>query len=741
MGSRTRPSRGKGRRAARPATLLAAAAAALPDYLPAQRWFGGKGRVITGVTPLDAAPVTDANGVLALFRVDFATGEPHTYLVPLLALRRGRPGIGDALEDPRFCEALVKQMRAGGTLAGEQGMFRFQATEALAEISPELPGDIRRITTEQSHSSIVFGDRAILKVFRKLESGPSPELELTEFLTRAAGFREAPQLAGFIVYEAPGEPPIAVGTLEEFVASQGDAWTAWQTRLDEYYAAAGNGTAGGAPDPAFARTLAAADAIEARALGAVTGRLHKALASAPPGSPLAPEPIDTADLQAWQAGMQQRLEDAMPVLAGALDGLPTDARALARHVLEGVPGLREALGALQALGAEAVMKIRVHGDYHLGQILKTRDGFVILDFEGEPARPLAERRAKQCVLKDVAGMLRSFAYAAQAALRRAIEAVPEDLGLADRLAPWAEIWEEGVRNAFLEGYLDETRARGASFLPERREVLDAVLRVFELDKALYELHYEITRRPGWIRIPLEGLRRAVTAAPRPAPALLRPGVGPFTFVSCLELREWVGARAEDERQLAELIEQVPLDCIYFHTHAFFLRHKFVAGMYPNDFATWVALNVRDQVLGERLAMVDPAEFPDLQALREELVAVIDDHLRTLQIVPRAVAAEPFDFVRSRIVEIPTSVRAETLAEFRQALLEVDASAIYYHLVEARLRLGRAQNDFAAWLERGLGLSGLAARVRAINPYVGSLERTRARLIQLCDEALAEGAGQ
>jgi len=396
---------------------------------------------------------------------------------------------------------------------------------------------------------------------------------------------------------------------------------------------------------------------------------------------------------------------------------------------------------LRALETEPVAKIRIHGDLHLGQVLVARGAFVILDFEGEPARPIALRRAKQCALKDVAGMLRSYAYAAQAALLKAAEAAPEDLDLAARLRPWAQAWEEGVRQAFLEGYLAETRARGAPFLPRGREALPAVLRAYELEKAIYELHYELNNRPAWVRIPLEALRRPLAAAPGRAPALLQPGQGPFQFVACLELREFVGLRAENERQLAELMEEVPLDSIYYHTHSFFLRHKFLAGAYPNDFANWAAVQLRDRVLGERLAMVDPGSFGDLQALREELVAVIDDHLRGLQIVPGVISGEPFEFIRSRMVEIPTGIQVRSLQEFRDALLDVDVSAIYFHLVEARIRLGRGRNDFAAWLEQGLGLPELAARVQALDPYAGTLEQTRARLIQLCDEALAAGAGR
>ena len=338
-------------------------------------------------------------------------------------------------------------------------------------------------------------------------------------------------------------------------------------------------------------------------------------------------------------------------------------------------------------------------------------------------------------------MLRSFAYAAQAARFRAEEAAPGDRGLAARLASWAEVWEDGVRSAFLEGYLAETWNRGASFLPQGREALEAILRVYELDKAIYELHYEINHRPAWVRIPLEGLRRIRVTTPKPILGGLRPGEGPFSFVACLELLEFVGERAENERQLADLLEEVPLDSIYYHTHSFYLRHKFVAGAYPNDFATWAAIQVRDRTLGERLAMVDPGLFPNLQALREELVSVIDDHLRHLQIVPGPIVGEPFEFIQSQLVEIPTGLQAATLQEFRDVLLEVDLTAIYFHLMEARMRLGRGQNDFAAWVERGLGIASLAAKIRAVDPYAGSLEQTRSRLVQLCDEVLAAGADQ
>lgn len=722
-----------------PADLAARAAAALPAVLPTRRWFGGKTRSITAVVPLDEAAVPGTRGILALFEVAYADGGRETYGVPVLP-DSGDAGVRDAMEDPTFCGALLEQFRLGASLPGRLGLFRFGATSVMAEVLPGAPEAVTRVVAEQSNTSVIYGSRATLKLFRKLEPGPNPDFEIPDFLTRQTSFRGVPRLAGAIAYEQEGGEPTTVAVLQEFVPNQGDAWTATLGRLAEYFAAVHEVVeAGGTGGEAFARTLADADAEEARRLGALTGRLHTALASAADPA-LAPEAIASADIAAWREGMQAHLDRVMQTLASLHETLPRAVRDLAHQTLESAPLLRESLAGLDALGTGSHTKIRIHGDYHLGQVLRVGDGFVILDFEGEPARPLAERRAKHCALKDVAGMLRSFAYAAQSGLAAA-RGTSDDVTWTDRLAPWAEHWERQVQSAFLEGYLTETWERGAGFLPADRDHLDAALGALVLDKTIYELLYELNHRPAWARIPLEGLRRAATTTPKPVPVSLRPGTGPFGFVACLELKEFVGLRAENERQLADLIDEVSLDSIYYHTHGFFLRHKFVAGAYPNDFATWAAVQVRDRVLGERLAMVDPSTFPNLQALREELVSVIDDHLRGLRLVPGVLLGEPFEFIQSRIVEIPTGIQVRTLKELREALLDVDVSAIYFHLVEARMRLGRGQNDFAAWLEHGLDLPDLAAKVRAVDPYAGSLERARTRLIQLCDLALAAGAGR
>ena len=210
---------------------------------------------------------------------------------------------------------------------------------------------------------------------------------------------------------------------------------------------------------------------------------------------------------------------------------------------------------------------------------------------------------------------------------------------------------------------------------------------------------------------------------------------PFCFTGSSELREILGQEAEDEKRLVELLEEVPLGSIYYHTHTYFLRHSNVEQLYPNDFAQWVAMEVRDHVLAERLAVVDPFELQGLEALREELISVIDDHLSHTPIVPRVIFGKPFHFNQSRILEVPTGLEVWTLQEFRNALSDVDVSAIYYHMFEARHRLGKRESDFSAWIGESLEMPELAGKLRAINPYRGSLERHRSALLTVCDEFL------
>src|SRR5207253_4153453 len=216
---------------------------------------------------------------------------------------------------------------------------------------------------------------------------------------------------------------------------------------------------------------------------------------------------------------------------------------------------------------------------------------------------------------------------------------------------------------------------------------------------------------------------------------------PVHFHSCWELREMLGRRAFDERELLEHLEEVPVDSIYFHTHSLSLRQRGLPAAYPNDFATWAAIQVRDRVLGEKLGIIDPQDFPDLESLRAEVVSLIDDHLAQLRSVPRIMFGfgEPFYFMQSRVLEVPTGVKVRTLREFRDVLSTVDSSVVYLHVVEARGRKGRRRHDFATWVDEQLGLPELAAAMARLNPFPFGVEEVRRRLVALCDAVLTAGA--
>ena len=219
--------------------------------------------------------------------------------------------------------------------------------------------------------------------------------------------------------------------------------------------------------------------------------------------------------------------------------------------------------------------------------------------------------------------------------------------------------------------------------------------------------------------------------PRPSPA-------PFQFVGCVELREMLGRKAADVQQLMEGIEEVPADSIYYHTHSYFLRYEYGPTLFPNDFATWVAVSVRDRVLSERLGLIDPFEFRDVEALRAQIVSTIDDHLQSLWNVPRVMHGDPFEFVSSHIIEVDLELTARSLEEFRDHLATVDRSVLFNHICEAKIRKGRHSGDFILWIgsESGLNLPDLAAQVAAIQPMGLTLEGIRARTLEVLDRYIA-----
>jgi maltose alpha-D-glucosyltransferase/alpha-amylase len=515
---------------------VAALVGAIPvEWLAAQRWFRGKGREVVAVELRDHAVVAPEHGprwMVGVVQVRFAAGEPDTYLLPLslrpplergvvaepiatVAMETGEVRLYEALVDRYTALALLRIMREEEALPSATGRFRGHRVQgAVPEGEHGRLTPVKRMSAEQSNTSIVFGERLIMKLFRKLEAGVNPDLEVTRFLVENTEFRGVPALAGWLDYTGEGVANASVAGVFRFIPNSGDAWAYTRRALDRFFAAASRSAA----DPSTptgqdaTRRMMGDFHAAARSLGRVTGELHAALASAGPEHPdFAPELVTEDDVREWTDAYQRDASRVLDEVGRRLESIPGVFPAgshneLGAIVREGAD-LRYRAGDLRLLNEAGLVRTRTHGDYHLGQVLRASDPeaagseWFIMDFEGEPARPLAERRAKQSPLRDVAGMLRSFDYAVRMALA---EQDTSDMLVKSALEGWADSWLRMVRGLFLEGYAEA--ARGAGFVPDDPETLRRVLAVFELEKAVYELGYEMNNRPAWIWVPIRGIR-------------------------------------------------------------------------------------------------------------------------------------------------------------------------------------------------------------------------------------------
>ncbi len=472
----------------------------LSGFLERQRWFGGKARSIASVQLADALELGE-RGWLTVITVAFDTGERQQYLLPLAvvdgsaaaALWRDRREavfasldagriLADGVYDDALCIALLDMIQGTRRFVSPGGVWKpdRMRQDAIVSVHP-----IRRTAPDQSNTSILFGDAAILKLFRRVEFGPNPDVEIGGFLTRL-GFPHVPRTLGTLEYMRHGDPPAAIAMLQQFVPNRGNGW---EVMLDLLGAVGKDGTSSPAVNdlPAL--------------LGRRTSELHVHLAKGE-GESLAPEPFRDAALAHAAEEMRRRAEAHLDVLVSSVDRLDRETRASGTQVLDMRRTLVDVFTTMAAL-EDAGQRIRCHGDYHLGQTLITDDNVVILDFEGEPARPLAERRAKSSPLRDVAGMLRSFSYAATTAAR-------SREGGAAQAAESYQAWEAHASRLFLNAYLETVR--GAGILPPNRRDVTALLRAYVMDKALYEVAYELNNRPNWVAIPLSGVLRCLDDA-------------------------------------------------------------------------------------------------------------------------------------------------------------------------------------------------------------------------------------
>jgi maltose alpha-D-glucosyltransferase/alpha-amylase len=539
---------------------------ALQPFLQRQRWFASKSREIRQARFTDwSALRKGANPTfLTIMSVEYADDWTESYLVPLAlvsgdaadrALQQSastvlaritgarKGAITDGIQDDDVCDRLLSLIERGDELATARGSVHglpvasVHAPAPSSTIGPDGERRWVRGSADQSNSIAFVDDRYVLKVFRRIEPTPNPEFEIGRVLTEQ-GFTRTPALAGAIEYLRPGFEPGTLSVLQVAVKHQGSGWEFTIDELRRYYERVAarvrrtegreglNGQNGrekqegwdrpeerpalcpaapGSPAPAgpppFFAALEHWYLVSATILGRRTAELHLTLANAA-GDAFAPEPLDRGALAALADDMRAHAESSLDLLEHRLGALNDASRALAEAVLLHRTALVSRFDELRRLDG-AGLRTRIHGDYHLGQLLRTEEDFVILDFEGEPARSIAERRAKQSPLKDIAGMARSYSYAAYAALFAFSVYAPDDHRL---LEPWADTWTHWAAHAFLHGY----RATiGESPIVPRGDASATLLRAFMIDKALYELGYELNNRPDWVKIPLVGIRKLI----------------------------------------------------------------------------------------------------------------------------------------------------------------------------------------------------------------------------------------
>ncbi len=522
----------------------------LGPYLAKQRWFGGKARQIKGVRIQEFIPLLhnkDFPAHIALVAVDYLEGNPETYVLPLtyatgkqaedilrlsphlivarlLITDKKEEGI---LFDPftvkdfgkALLEAMARRDRRKGK--GTDGEIIISLTRPFRQIvrSIEVSPEPSALKAEQSNTSLVYENKYILKLFRKFQPGINPDLEIGRFLTEK-DFKSIPPLAGAIEYRKDRQEPATLAILQGFVQNQGDAWRHTLDMLNHSFEHILTKQAGKQPPPTRCRSFLdmldaepsaeildciGAYAESARLLGQRTGELHLALRAAGENAPqFVPEPFSNLYQRSLYQSMHTLTENNLLLLGKRLKDLPDESLDMARDILE---HKKEILGRFRALLDIKItaMRMRCHGDYHLGQVLYTGNDFVIIDFEGEPARAISERRIKRSPLRDVAGMLRSFHYVVYASLLE-----HKDRGLANPettpyLDSWGGLWQMGVSAIFFKSYLKVCDQ--GDFLPQSRQELTILMNAYLLEKAIYEMGYELNNRPGWIKIPLQGIQQ------------------------------------------------------------------------------------------------------------------------------------------------------------------------------------------------------------------------------------------
>jgi len=503
----------------------------LPNYLPGCRWFGAKARTVREIKIVENPTISGSgNGAQLWFvEVSYIDGPTETYALPVTiatgesarrvsqtaahaVIARFEDGsiLHDAIWDDGFRSELFKTIARAERRKGTKGELVGMPGKALAQDSSTTVTNSQVLGGEQSNSSIVFDNKYYLKLYRKLEDGINPDVEVTRFLTDSATFLHVPAFGGAIEYRRRKAEPTVVCLLQNAVTSESDGWTMTLDHVGRFYERvlaqkadllSENVSAG----PLLDELIGGMYSEKTKLLGQRTGELHIALASAQEDRGFIPEPFNAMAQRSVFQSMRALLRRTTGFLAKKMADLPEKFQEEARDVLASEKEILEREKRILDRRTVAA-KIRIHGDYHLGQILNTGKDFIILDFEGEPARPLSERKLKRSALRDVAGMMRSFQYAAYSALWQPAMR-PEDVPFLER---WADVWYRQMSSVFLHSYLETTA--GAIFVPQKSDDLQILLEAYLLDKAVYEIGYELNNRPDWVVIPIRGIKHILQAS-------------------------------------------------------------------------------------------------------------------------------------------------------------------------------------------------------------------------------------
>jgi maltose alpha-D-glucosyltransferase/alpha-amylase len=504
---------------------------AMPQFIVNQRWFTAKGESITRVVLIEDTEWQDADGswLLALFAVTTKPTATQRYFVPLSlvwesegedrlrdlraaiiakARQRAKEGIVcDALADGHFAQALVKSIGEQRVIRCTAGRIQLVATSAYRALVGEgiVEEDVHEPIAQGTNTAVAVGAQFFLKIYRQVHEGINPELEMGRFLTEVVHFEHSVPVAGAIDYRRDDGAVMTLGLLQRYLENQGDGWGYTLDYLERFLmdCQTAIGDLPPAPEDAHAAYL-----VMARRLGSRTGELHRALAVRTGDPAFDPEPISEQDMACWKARIRTEAAVAIETLKRGLNALPVRVQSVAGALLESwEPLVAHTLDSVpQRLSA---VKTRYHGDLHLGQVLVVQNDFVIIDFEGEPARSFAERRVKQSALRDVAGMLRSYNYVAFAALYRLTAERPDDFG---SLEPHARAFEALAAGAFMAGYRETIH--DCPVMPADPPIAEHLLTLFMLEKAFYELSYEIHHRPNWVGVPVNGILALIDALSR-----------------------------------------------------------------------------------------------------------------------------------------------------------------------------------------------------------------------------------